>query len=94
MIDPDRLPEVEGARAPFRDDGFAALELSIAPERVTPILRRLVPVNTRARVYDDDGTLVSDTAQLLGGQIARPDTTADDNQGRSGQEHLDSSSRG
>ena len=52
VLDPDRLPEIEGARSPFRDDGFAALQLSIAPERVTPILRRLVPpADTRARVY-------------------------------------------
>ena len=73
VLDPDRLPEIEGARSPFRDDGFAALQLSIAPERVTPILRRLVPAaDTRARVYGRDGTLIIDTAQLLSrGQLAR-----------------------
>src|SRR4029450_6575310 len=27
VLDPDRLPEVEGAKSPFRDDGFAALQL-------------------------------------------------------------------
>ena len=74
MLDPDRLPEIEGARSPFRDDGFAALQLSIAPERVTPILRRLVPAaDTRARVYGRDGTLIVDTAQLLSrGQLGAP----------------------
>ena len=62
VLDPDKLPEAEGARSPFRDDGFAALQLSIAPERVTPILRRLVPqADTRARVYAQDGTLIIDT---------------------------------
>src|SRR6187455_1394803 len=30
VLDPDRLPEVEGAKSPFRDDGFAALQLSLA----------------------------------------------------------------
>jgi len=66
VLDPDRLPEVEGSKSPFRDDGFAALQLSIPPERVTPILRRLVPTNEiRARVYAHDGTLIVDTAQLL-----------------------------
>src|SRR5581483_245677 len=77
VLDPDRLPEVEGAKSPFRDDGFAALQLSIAPERVTPILRRLVPpTDTRARVYAHDGTLIVDTAQLLSrGQVARPEAT-------------------
>ncbi len=81
VIDPDKLPEAEGSRAPFRDDGFAALEMSLRPERVTPILRRLiVPVNTRARIYDENGKLVSDTANLLQkGQITRPDPPADDN---------------
>ena len=75
VLDPDRLPEVEGAKSPFRDDGFAALQLSIPPERVAPILRRLVPAaDTRARVYGRDGTLIIDTAQLLSrGQAARPE---------------------
>src|SRR5262249_10307397 len=67
ILDPDKLPEAEGSRKPFRDDGFAALQLSLAPERVTPILRRLVPqADTRARVYAQDGTLITDTAQILG----------------------------
>ena len=66
VLDPDRLPEIEGAKSPFRDDAFAALQLSIPPERVAPILRRLVPAaDTRARVYGHDGTLIIDTAQLL-----------------------------
>jgi two-component system sensor histidine kinase ChvG len=75
VLDPDRLPEIEGARSPFRDDAFAALQLSIAPERVTPILRRLVPASdTRARVYAHDGTLIVDSAQMLSrGQVGRPE---------------------
>jgi two-component system sensor histidine kinase ChvG len=80
VLDPDRLPELEGSRSPFRDDAFAALQLPIAPERVTPIVRRLLPsTDTRARVYAQDGTLIVDTAQLLTrGQVARP---GDDQQG-------------
>lgn len=78
VLDPDRLPEIEGAKSPFRDDGFAALQLSIAPERVTPILRRLVPpTDTRARVYAHDGTLIVDSAQLLSRNPgARPESAA------------------
>jgi two-component system sensor histidine kinase ChvG len=74
VLDPDRLPEVGGALIPFRDDGFAALQLSIRPERVVPVLRRLVqPTDNRARIYARDGTLIADSAQLLTrGQIARP----------------------
>src|SRR5215813_8133523 len=84
VLDPDRLPELEGARSPFRDDGFAALQLSIAPERVTPILRRLLPSpDTRARVYAQDGTLIIDTAQLLSrGQLARGAAAPADQQDR------------
>jgi two-component system sensor histidine kinase ChvG len=75
VLDPDRLPELEGSRSPFRDDAFAALQLPIAPERVAPILKRLLPSSdTRARVYAQDGTLIVDTAQLLTrGQVANPD---------------------
>jgi len=74
VLDPEKLPDADGSRSPFRDDGFSALQLSLAPERVTPILRRLVPqADTRARVYAQDGTLITDTAQILGrGQLSRP----------------------
>lgn len=79
-LDPDKLPEAANTRIPFRDDGFAALELSIRPERVTPILRRLIqPTNTRARIYARDGTLIVDTATLLTrGTIIRDNVTPDD----------------
>src|SRR5262249_19818090 len=78
VLDPDLLPEIDGSKSPFRDDGFAALQLSIAPERVTPILKRLVPASdTRARVYAHDGTLIIDTAQLLRGQGGRTEPAAE-----------------
>lgn len=65
-LDPTKLPESADSRIPFRDDGFAALELSIRPERVAPILRRLIqPTNTRARIYARDGTLIVDSDKLL-----------------------------
>src|SRR5690606_9957066 len=77
VLDPDKLPEAENAPIPYRDDGFAALQLSIRPEPVAPILRRLVhPTNNRARVYSRDGTLIADSAQLLSrGSIANPPET-------------------
>ena len=77
VLDPEKLPEAENALIPFRDDGFAALQLSIRPERVTPILRRLVqPTNNRARIYGRDGTLIADSAQLLSrGFVANPPET-------------------
>ena len=65
-FDPGRQPEVEAIRAPFRDDAFAALdelELSIRPDQIGPVIRKLIqPVhNTRARIYDREGELVVDT---------------------------------
>lgn len=71
VLDAEKLPERD---RPFFND-FASLELSIRPERVTPILRRLIqPTQTRARIYGRDGTLIVDTATLLSrGQIARGD---------------------
>jgi two-component system sensor histidine kinase ChvG len=68
-FDPGRQPEVEAIKAPFRDDAFAALdelELSIRPDQVGPVIRKLVqPVhNTRARIYDREGELVVDTHRV------------------------------
>ncbi|AHB47150.1 histidine kinase [Hyphomicrobium nitrativorans NL23] len=62
------------------DDAFAAHELSIRPERVAPILRRLIqPTQRRARVYSRDGTLVMDSATLLmRGQLNRHEPKVED----------------
>ena len=74
-IETDVLPNRDQARVPFRDDAFAAFELSIRPERVAPVLRQLVqPTKTRARIYGKDGTLIVDSASLLQrGQITKPE---------------------
>ncbi len=78
VLDPDKLPAAEGSRIPFRDDGFAALELSVRPERVGPVLRKLIqPTNTRARIYGRDGTLIIDSAMLLQREKARRPEPAD-----------------
>jgi two-component system sensor histidine kinase ChvG len=78
-IDPDRLPEIGDSRIPFRNDAFTALELSIRPERVAPLLRRLLQqTNNRARIYGRDGTLIVDTAQLLQkGEVLKPPVPQD-----------------
>lgn len=66
FVDPDRLPTSDDSLIPFRKDAFAALKLSILPERVAPIFRRLTePTKTRARIYDRRGNLVVDTKELL-----------------------------
>jgi len=68
IIDADAIPDSAGNTTanstPY--DGLAEFELSIHPEEVTPILRKLIqPTNTRARIYARDGTLIVDTAQTL-----------------------------
>lgn len=74
IIHTDALPvPQEKKTAPRIDEPFSAHELSIRPERVAPILRRLIqPTTRRARVYSRDGTLVIDSATLLQrGQLSR-----------------------
>lgn len=72
---------VNETRVPFRDDAFAALEFSLSPERVTPILNRIIkPTDARARIYDRGLNLVVDTATLLQkgkGHVARPEPAND-----------------
>ncbi len=73
-INLDQANRPDRARVPYRDDGFSSLQLSIRPERATPILRRLIQhTKNRARIYGRDGTLIVDTATLLTkGQLTRP----------------------
>ena len=63
-IDPDRLLQMQaGETDRLGEDGHSPLEFSINPERVAPLLRRLVtPTRTRARIYDREGALLLDSA--------------------------------
>ena len=65
-FDPERLPELDSIRVPFRDDGFSAMEMSLRHERVIPVLKRLIhPTHaTRARIYDRNGRLIVDSNEL------------------------------
>ena len=75
-IDPDSLLNLEaGQSAAPADGGFDAYEFAINPERVAPVLRRLIsPTRTRARIYDRDGSLIIDSRHLYSrGQILRFD---------------------
>jgi two-component system, OmpR family, sensor histidine kinase ChvG len=73
----------DAAKTEAFDDPFAKLEMSIKPEKVSPILRRLsTPTKTRARIYDLNGTLVVDTESLMmRGQLNRSEA-ANANTGR------------
>ena len=62
-IDPQRLLDLQaGESYGPSDESLAGLEFSINPERVAPVLRRLVsPTNTRARIFGPDGGLILDS---------------------------------
>jgi two-component system sensor histidine kinase ChvG len=75
-FDQDRLPEADGRRMLHRDDGFVAMELSLRPDRVAPVVRRLIlpSYNTRARVYTREGTLIVDSNDVVGKAVVeQPD---------------------
>jgi two-component system sensor histidine kinase ChvG len=71
-IDPDRLLELQTGES-YGPADEASLEFPINPERVAPVLRRLVlPTKTRARIYDRDGVLLLDSRSLYGrGDVLR-----------------------
>ncbi|WNJ94066.1 sensor histidine kinase [Bosea sp. 685] len=72
-IDPDKLLQLQaGESAGIPED---PLDFSINPEKVAPLLRRLVtPTKTRARVYDKDGLLTLDSRNLYSrGDVLRLD---------------------
>jgi len=74
--DPDRLLELQtGQSYGPPDESLFGLEFPINPERVAPVLRRLItPTHTRARIYDRDGTLILDSRNLYGrGDVLRFD---------------------
>jgi two-component system, OmpR family, sensor histidine kinase ChvG len=75
-IDPDRLLELQaGESYGPSDDALFGYEFPVNPERVAPLLRRLItPTKTRARIYDRDGTLILDSRSLFGrGDVLRFD---------------------
>ncbi len=75
-IDPDRLLELQAGESYGPADGqLSGIEFPINPERVAPVLRRLVsPTKTRARIYDRDGVLILDSRNLYGrGDVLRFD---------------------
>ena len=63
-IDPDKLLQLApGQTAPPPPSDEEATQFSINPERVGPVLHRLVtPTHTRARIYDSDGRLLLELA--------------------------------
>ena len=65
-VDPEKLLQQPGPnQAAKSGEDNPSLEFSINPERVGPVLRRLVmPTRTRARIFDRDGYLLLDSRSL------------------------------
>ncbi len=75
-IDPDKLLQLApGQTAGPSQSDEEAIQFSINPERVGPVLHRLVtPTRTRARIYDSDGRLLLDSRSLSAhGAVVRSD---------------------
>jgi two-component system sensor histidine kinase ChvG len=65
-IDPSKLLDLQlGESYDPSEGGAQGLDFPINPVRVAPILQRLVsPTNTRARIYERDGTFILDSLAL------------------------------
>ena len=73
-VDPERLLDLKpGETYGPNDETLTSIDFPINPERVAPVLRRLIsPTKTRARIYDRDGVLVLDSRNLYGrGDVLR-----------------------
>ncbi|MBC8129577.1 MAG: sensor histidine kinase [Rhizobiaceae bacterium] len=73
-LDPERLLELQaGATLQPGTESADSLDFPINPERVAPLLRRLIsPTRTRARLYDRDANLILDSRHLYSrGQVLR-----------------------
>lgn len=78
-VDPERLLQLQAGEsiAPGNDD-VDTLDFPVNPERIGPVLRRLIsPTKTRARIYDPEGILILDSRHLYSSaQILRFDLPA------------------
>ena len=75
-VDPEKLLQLApGQSSANVEEASPSLEFSINPERIGPVLRRLVmPTRTRARIFDRDGYLLLDSRSLTRrGNIFRSD---------------------
>jgi two-component system sensor histidine kinase ChvG len=73
-IDPEKLLELQAGESLPPDSGqLDSLHFPINPERVAPVLRRLLsPIDTRGRIFDRDASLLLDSRALYSrGQILR-----------------------
>ncbi|MDQ0457978.1 sensor histidine kinase [Rhizobium paknamense] len=74
-IDPQKLLELQAGQSITPVPNDEDLDFPIKPERVAPVLRRLIsPTRTRARLFDADANLLLDSRHLYSrGQVLRYD---------------------
>ncbi|WP_244490313.1 sensor histidine kinase [Rhizobium sp. Root708] len=74
-IDPEKLLELQAGQSITPVPNDEDLEFPINPEKVAPVLRRLIsPTRTRARIFDADANLLLDSRHLYSrGQVLRFD---------------------
>ncbi|MFN3634715.1 MAG: stimulus-sensing domain-containing protein [Rhizobium rhizophilum] len=80
-IDPEKLLELQAGQSITPVPKDEDLEFPINPERVAPVLRRLIsPTRIRARLFDADANLLLDSRHLYSrGQVLRFDLPPVDN---------------
>ncbi len=92
-IDPEKLLELQaGESVAPSPDSVENYDFPINPERVAPVLKRLIsPTLTRARVYDRDANIILDSRHLYSrGQILRYDLPTVDGQTQSFKDRMKS----
>lgn len=74
-VDPKKLLELQAGESITPVPNDEDLQFPIDPERVAPVLRRLIsPTRTRARIFDADASLILDSRHLYSrGQVLRFD---------------------
>ncbi|WP_338022108.1 sensor histidine kinase [Allorhizobium sonneratiae] len=74
-IDPQKLLELQAGQSITPVPNDEDLDFPIKPERVAPVLQRLIsPTRTRARIFDADANLILDSRHLYSsGQVLRYD---------------------
>lgn len=81
VIDPDRMADVDRNYPNWRDESLDRLALEIPPERVAPIIRKLIqPGDVRVRIYNRDSVKLIDSDGMSSANLVerapQPDAAA------------------
>lgn len=77
LIDPDRMSDVDKAYPNWRDESLDRLALEIPPERVAPILRKLIqPGDLRVRIFNRDSVKLIDSDGMSMNSVERSQSSS------------------